>query len=467
MNRLLVPLLALAAFFAAAAAPADPQAETHQSSYATAYKATYNSVVLVQSQDSSCTGSIVESDDQGSTVITAAHCLTGATKLTVFVHNDFSSGYRARVIRAGNPGEFMPSGGDADLALLRIGAPNLAVLKLSDRADPGTEVIKIGYPRLTLALGDAAPQLHTGIVASPHSNNWYVEYTASTDHGDSGGPVIDAETDRLVAVVLGNLPKYPDSFIGPGPRAIHDFCEKAGVNCGASGITVAQSPDWSLFGPAVHLDSLPGLLASARCLHFDGFNVWDIRLANNYAQTLLLDINVTSDKESTAALTSIELPNDGLYRVGPFMLRAACGDNFWYHTNNIRVKGTNGAPQRLDSQYASREPTGKASDDRPKPTVGDFKLPWSKFPNEPGLSLATRCIALNMEETRGNYIWQARLHSPRDIKIDIGFGDMPGKDVDSYFTYTVRANTTVTTGPYLSHTPCSAGTWNYRNIVDL
>ena len=48
-------------------------------------------------------------------------------------------------------------------------------------------------------------QVHVGIVSAVRLNGEIIQFDAPTDHGDSGGPVIDRATGAVMAIVTGAL----------------------------------------------------------------------------------------------------------------------------------------------------------------------------------------------------------------------------------------------------------------------
>lgn len=73
--------------------------------------------------------------------------------------------------------------------------------------------------------------VHSGIVSAVRFNGQIIQVDALTDHGDSGGPIIDEATGRVVEIVRGGPldPSYasrgleqelPGSTFGPSATTI-------------------------------------------------------------------------------------------------------------------------------------------------------------------------------------------------------------------------------------------------------
>jgi S1-C subfamily serine protease len=146
-------------------------------------------------------GSGVLIDDQGS-IVTNAHVVEGATKLTVTLHD----GTRL-------PVELVGSDLQSDVALLRVSLPKgkypHAHLGDSDKLEVGQKVLAIGHP---FGLGYA---MSSGIVSGFGKlletkqevfQDRIIQTTAPINPGNSGGPLVDSD-DHVVglntAVLMG------------------------------------------------------------------------------------------------------------------------------------------------------------------------------------------------------------------------------------------------------------------------
>ncbi|MGH7146701.1 MAG: S1C family serine protease [Nitrospiraceae bacterium] len=146
-------------------------------------------------------GSGVLIDDQGS-IVTNAHVVDGAAKLTVTLHD----GTRL-------PAELVGSDLQSDVALLRVTLPKgkypHAHLGDSDKLEVGQKVLAIGHP---FGLGYA---MSTGIVSGFGKlletkqevfQDRVIQTTAPMNPGNSGGPLVDSD-DRVVglnsAILMG------------------------------------------------------------------------------------------------------------------------------------------------------------------------------------------------------------------------------------------------------------------------
>jgi S1-C subfamily serine protease len=139
-------------------------------------------------------GSGVLIDEQGS-IVTNAHVVDGAAKITVTLH----SGIRL-------PAELIGSDPQSDVALLHVTLPQgqytPAHLGDSDKLEIGQKVVAIGHP---FGLGYA---FSTGIVSGfgkvlePKQEVFQervIQTTTPFNPGNSGGPLVDSE-DRVVGI---------------------------------------------------------------------------------------------------------------------------------------------------------------------------------------------------------------------------------------------------------------------------
>ena len=139
-------------------------------------------------------GSGVLIDDQGS-IVTNAHVVDGAAKITVTFHD----GTRL-------PAKLIGSDPQSDVALLHVALPHgphtVAQLGDSDKLEIGQKVLAIGHP---FGLGYA---FSTGIVSGfgkllePRQEAFQervIQTTTPMNLGNSGGPLVDSE-DRVIGI---------------------------------------------------------------------------------------------------------------------------------------------------------------------------------------------------------------------------------------------------------------------------
>ena len=102
--------------------------------------------------------------------------------------------------------------------------------------EEGSSIAVIGYPRVAqfferIEGDDLRPSVHRGTLSAVRLGGESVQFYATVDHGDSGGPVIDASSGRVVAIIRGAPldPTYasrgleqalPGSFYGPSSATI-------------------------------------------------------------------------------------------------------------------------------------------------------------------------------------------------------------------------------------------------------
>jgi serine protease Do len=139
-------------------------------------------------------GSGVLIDEHGS-IVTNAHVVTGAAKITVTMHD----GTRL-------PAELIGSDPQSDVALLQVTLPkglySPAILGDSDKLEIGQKVLAIGHP---FGLGYA---FSTGIVSGFGKlieakqevfQERVIQTTTPINRGNSGGPLVDSE-DRVIGI---------------------------------------------------------------------------------------------------------------------------------------------------------------------------------------------------------------------------------------------------------------------------
>jgi S1-C subfamily serine protease len=203
--RPLVAVLATAAIAIMLGAATTARAD--EVSFAKLYQTVKPSVVYVVSAlpNSAASGSgfIYASTGSTSTVITANHVVEGATRVDVILDSDVHERYPATVVSRDHI---------RDVAVLSIPVGNRRALALEEPAkiSEGNDIAIIGYPRAATEFeqvfaDDLRPSVHVGIISAVRLNGELLQIDAQTDHGDSGGPIIDKNTGAVVAIVRGSL----------------------------------------------------------------------------------------------------------------------------------------------------------------------------------------------------------------------------------------------------------------------
>jgi S1-C subfamily serine protease len=132
--------------------------------------------------------------DPSGLAVTNNHVVTGSGLLKVWVGGDQSKTYNARVVGVSEC---------SDLALIDIEGDGFPFLAWSqDPVDVGTDIYVAGFP-----LGDPEYSLTKGIISKAKANGetgWasvdsVIEYDATTNPGNSGGPVL-TEDAKIVGV---------------------------------------------------------------------------------------------------------------------------------------------------------------------------------------------------------------------------------------------------------------------------
>lgn len=148
-------------------------------------------------------GFVLSSDHSTSEIVTANHVVEGASSIDIIVGNNLKRRYAATVIQHNHV---------SDVAVLEIKVGGLQPLKLiqENNVHEGMTVAAIGYPRAArqfeqLDGDDLRPSIHAGVLSAIRLNGAMYQFDAPVDHGDSGGPVIDASTGAVLGIVRGAL----------------------------------------------------------------------------------------------------------------------------------------------------------------------------------------------------------------------------------------------------------------------
>jgi S1-C subfamily serine protease len=203
--------------------------------FARVYQTDKSSVVYIVSALSSGaasgSGFIYSSTGSSSTIITANHVIEGASRVDVILDSDVHQRYPATVTMRDHV---------RDVAVLTIQVGNRRALALADPAkiNEGSDIAVIGYPRAassfeSIFADDLRPSVHVGIISAVRLKGEIIQFDAQTDHGDSGGPVIDKSTGAVIAIVRG-------SILDPAYRARGLEQPLPGSNFGMSVATINQ-----------------------------------------------------------------------------------------------------------------------------------------------------------------------------------------------------------------------------------
>ena len=132
-------------------------------------------------------------------LITNAHVVKNCRTISVKLED----GEHAAVLAAIDPGK--------DLALLRVtgGAPGIASLRWNIRdLKPGDEVAVMGYPGQEGVNGHSMFKKTTVLgLNGPTGEPQWLQLDSVAEHGNSGGPVLDA-AGNVIGVVTGNAMTY-------------------------------------------------------------------------------------------------------------------------------------------------------------------------------------------------------------------------------------------------------------------
>lgn len=141
-------------------------------------------VRIVTDRDSSGSGIVISPDGM---IVTALHVVRGASD----AHAITTGGESYRIVQV------LSFDTERDLAIIKVEAANLSILKLSESDDVsvGEPVLVIGYP---LGLREASVTM--GIVSAVHRDAGLIQTSAAVNHGDSGGPLLNAR-GKIIGII--------------------------------------------------------------------------------------------------------------------------------------------------------------------------------------------------------------------------------------------------------------------------
>ena len=163
-------------------------------------------------------------------LVTNAHVIETHSRLVVYINNEMISA--SPEVVAVDP--------DADLAALRIhvsGAPTVPLA--AENPEEGSEVITVGYPRITdiLQMGFTLhPTVGAGTVSGMAQGRSrttgrqaaFVQTSGVLNFGNSGGPLIDMHSGEVVGMVVTTVP-YLERAKDKNGAAIGSVSMKSGI----------------------------------------------------------------------------------------------------------------------------------------------------------------------------------------------------------------------------------------------
>ncbi len=201
------------------------------------------------------TGFCIGSDAQHSYFATNHHVIaaTGGTpRIVAILTSDPGTQHPARVV---------VDSSDPDLAVVEIDVPNIPPLLLSaTMPQTGDPVAIAGFPwnegqlwgsllggsGFKLGVGqrqfppELQPSYHSGPVSAIHGGGqYYIQYDALTDHGNSGGPLFDPATGAVYGIVQATVPGMKDPLADTPPSVYNNLA--ISVREGMS--VLAKTPD--------------------------------------------------------------------------------------------------------------------------------------------------------------------------------------------------------------------------------
>lgn len=163
-------------------------------------------------------------------LVTNAHVVEGGSRILVYVQDRL-------VVTAPR---ILVIDGDADLAALRVSVDSPEILALaSDYPSEGTDVMSVGYPRITdiLQMGFALhATIGSGVVSGMAQGRsrtsglqaGFIQTTGILNFGNSGGPLIDIESGAAAGMVVTTVP-YLERTKDRNGTAIGSVSMKSGI----------------------------------------------------------------------------------------------------------------------------------------------------------------------------------------------------------------------------------------------
>ena len=117
-----------------------------------------------------------------------------------------------------------------DSAIIQAHVPAVPIVRLSSSLpSEGQNVAIAGFPFMqieiaglsNMGLKGLAPSLHLGSINAIVPDNTLIEFDATTDHGNSGGPLFDPSTGVVYGVVTGVVPGESAAVQGSFATSMH------------------------------------------------------------------------------------------------------------------------------------------------------------------------------------------------------------------------------------------------------
>jgi S1-C subfamily serine protease len=190
--------------------------------------------------------------------VAARYSLTNVkTKITVYTQNqnlaNKPSGLAASLVQSSPVSE-------NDTAVIKVQGSNFPVLTLADSsaAKVGDAVGIIGYPSTAISNVDlstvTSPTITSGTITNKNKQNGFdrIQSDATAEHGNSGGPLINAS--GAVVGIVSNGPTSTTNFLIPS-NAIKDVMRQAGVDNSTGKIDAAWRTGLTAFAGQHYKDA--------------------------------------------------------------------------------------------------------------------------------------------------------------------------------------------------------------------
>jgi hypothetical protein len=284
-------------------------------------KSSIDAVVLIVANDASGnlvqgSGFLISSDGR---IVTNHHVIDGATSATVKLNN--GAFFPVEGIIADDP--------EHDLAVIKVSGKSLPYLNLedSDGLAVGQRVLAIGSP---LGLENSVSDGIVSAVRQDDAGKVWIQTTAATSHGNSGGPllVMDGKVAGVLTLKVGGGENL--NFAVPSKMIVPLLANSNLQPLGTSSRAVAAS------SPGVSKEKVWTSMTTGRD--------YKLRIDGDYLYTEW--VNLPSQLETTAAFMRSELKRDGDKWVGkgrsnlPYGFTSSYAD-FWTTGQRIGTENVN------------------------------------------------------------------------------------------------------------------------------
>jgi len=187
-------------------------------------------LALIADESSTATAFCFAANAEGAFYLTSAHAVTENVPITLYRQWPAYGRYEAVVVAKGE-------GDREDIAILRVDAHDAVPLELGAELPlEGDPVALAGFPKIQFDIadeyGELRPSFHQGSVSTLVNNGAVVLHDALSRPGNSGGPLFDAQSGKVVGVVQGGWERDGEYVAIGIANVVLPFLEKHGLLTG-------------------------------------------------------------------------------------------------------------------------------------------------------------------------------------------------------------------------------------------